>query len=157
VVERLNLIVEDGVKELLVELAGGERKIGAYISSLVLDTYELSRQPSNSVQRNEVARVLDELRRRVISLQKVIEEDIVTLQGVSILKLHEAMANVLTEFGPMHARDIAAEVNKRALYSKRDGSKVESSQISARANKYPELFVRLDDGRLGLVTATVKR
>jgi hypothetical protein len=32
---RLNVTVDDGVSELLIELAGGERKLGAYISKLV--------------------------------------------------------------------------------------------------------------------------
>lgn len=32
---RLNVIVDDDVPELLAELAGGERKLGAYLSKLI--------------------------------------------------------------------------------------------------------------------------
>lgn len=38
--ERLNLLVEDGVKAALAELAGSERKMGKYISDLVLSMKE---------------------------------------------------------------------------------------------------------------------
>jgi len=33
--KRININVDPGIKELLIELAGGERKIGDYVSKLV--------------------------------------------------------------------------------------------------------------------------
>ena len=38
--ERLNLMVDDGVKAALSEMAGSERKMGSYISTLVLSMQE---------------------------------------------------------------------------------------------------------------------
>lgn len=38
--ERLTVALEDGTKELLVQLAGGERKVGAYLSALIRDVHE---------------------------------------------------------------------------------------------------------------------
>lgn len=38
--ERVNLIIEDGTREKLIELAGGERKLGEYISSLVSEEWQ---------------------------------------------------------------------------------------------------------------------
>lgn len=38
--ERLNLIVEDGISDLLTELAGGERKRGQYVTNLVKAIHE---------------------------------------------------------------------------------------------------------------------
>ena len=48
------------------------------------------------------------------------------------------MAEVLKERGnvPTTARDLADEINRRRLYTKRDGSRVELNQIHARANNY---------------------
>lgn len=37
---RINLTVEDGIPELLEELAGGRNKMGQYISDLVRATHE---------------------------------------------------------------------------------------------------------------------
>jgi len=39
--ERVNLVVDDGVGEMLAELAGGERKRGRYISDLIRAAYEV--------------------------------------------------------------------------------------------------------------------
>jgi len=58
------------------------------------------------------------------------------------LTLHDALAMILREHGdaPMTARELAAAVNVRGLYRKRDGSPVEVNQIHARTNNYDELF-----------------
>jgi hypothetical protein len=42
--ERLNLAVGDGVGDMLTQLAGGERKRGEYLSSLVRGLYETRAQ-----------------------------------------------------------------------------------------------------------------
>lgn len=60
-------------------------------------------------------------------------------------KLHEAMEEVLRENNCGTAFEIAEEINRRGLYTQRDGGLVPPSQISARANKYPHLFVRAGD------------
>ena len=61
------------------------------------------------------------------------------------LTLHEAMAQVLREQGngPLSAREIADEINQRQLYTKRDGSVVEVSQIHARAKNYATQFAKV--------------
>src|SRR4051794_29888144 len=58
------------------------------------------------------------------------------------LTLHEAIAQLLRERGNewTSAREIADEVNRRALYYKRDGSPVELNQIHARTKNYTHLF-----------------
>jgi hypothetical protein len=61
------------------------------------------------------------------------------------LALHEAMQEVLAEKDCRSATEIASEINKRGLYFQRDGGQVPASQISARANNYPNLFVRAKD------------
>lgn len=61
------------------------------------------------------------------------------------LTLHEAMARVLREHGngPLSAREIADAINQRQLYTKRDGSIVEVSQIHARAKNYATQFAKV--------------
>jgi HB1, ASXL, restriction endonuclease HTH domain len=58
------------------------------------------------------------------------------------MTLHEAMAVVLREQSDrqMTVRELAAEVNRRELYRKRDGSLLEASQVHARAKNYSRLF-----------------
>jgi hypothetical protein len=59
-----------------------------------------------------------------------------------VLTLHEAMARVLADQGSLPASEIAAVINRLKLYTRADGCPVPGSQISARARKYPDLFVR---------------
>jgi hypothetical protein len=58
------------------------------------------------------------------------------------MTLHEALALVLRENANrwMRAGDLAAEVSRRGLYRKRDGSRLEVNQVHARTNNYPDLF-----------------
>ena len=73
------------------------------------------------------------------------------------LTLNEAIKRVITATGrPMCANEIAAQVNAQALYRRRDGRPVESSQICARVNKYPKLFSR-QNGRIGLISQERKQ
>jgi hypothetical protein len=59
------------------------------------------------------------------------------------LLLHDAMVEVLSVDGrPMGAGEIAREVNRRGLYIRADGQPVPPNQISARANKYRDLFLK---------------
>jgi hypothetical protein len=67
------------------------------------------------------------------------------------LTLHEALVQILREHGNqwMTARDLTDEVNRRGLYTKRDGSAVEVNQIHARTKNYEDLFEK-DGGRIRL-------
>jgi hypothetical protein len=56
--------------------------------------------------------------------------------------LHEAMKEVLADHDRRSASEIASEINRLGLYARGDGRPVPASQISARANKYRNLFVR---------------
>ena len=67
------------------------------------------------------------------------------------MTLHDAIAMVLSEHNtPLHPDDIAAEVNRRNLYTRRDGLPVKKNQIQARVSNHPELFMR-ENGLIGLV------
>jgi hypothetical protein len=61
---------------------------------------------------------------------------------------HEAIVEVLRRGGnrPMHADDIAAEVNRLALYRRKDGQPVPRRQVVARMLKYEHLFERTAPG-----------
>jgi hypothetical protein len=48
--ERLNLAVDDGVGELLTQLAGGERKRGQYLSDLVRGLSQTKGAPGADLQ-----------------------------------------------------------------------------------------------------------
>lgn len=66
------------------------------------------------------------------------------------MTLHEAIIVILREHGsPMTTREIAQELNKRELYSKKDGSKISDYQVHGRTKNYPSLFFR-DGSRVGL-------
>ena len=67
--------------------------------------------------------------------------------------LHEALRTILLENGNAWTTvdELAAAVNARGLYSKRDGSPVQPSQIHARASSYPTLFEK-DGPKVRLVT-----
>ncbi len=65
--------------------------------------------------------------------------------------LHDAIVEVLSRAGePMRAGEIAKEINNRKLYARADGNPVPPNQISARANKYRDLFLKRGR-RIGLV------
>jgi type I restriction enzyme M protein len=66
------------------------------------------------------------------------------------MTLQDAIEKVIKEFRkPMKASEIALEINHRNLYVKADKTKVTGSQISARVNKYPELF-KIDEQGISL-------
>jgi len=59
--------------------------------------------------------------------------------------LHEAIGHVLRDKkNSMTTQELADGINSRKLYIKKDGSKLERNQISARVSNHPELFVRVD-------------
>ena len=77
-----------------------------------------------------------------------------TLRGAQLLEqlcAHEAMRLVLDEAGTaLFSREIAREINARGLYRMQDGRPIHTSQVSARASNYPQIFLRLPDRRIGL-------
>ncbi len=58
------------------------------------------------------------------------------------LTLHAAISRVLSEEDNrwMSARELTDIINARALYRKKDGSKIELSQVHARTKNYANLF-----------------
>lgn len=54
--------------------------------------------------------------------------------------LHNAIIDVLDTYGPLNAKQIANIINVYHLYEKKDKSEVQPRQITARVNKYPDLF-----------------
>jgi hypothetical protein len=67
------------------------------------------------------------------------------------MTLHEAIIIILQEKGgEMSTSDIARELNKRNLYSKKDGSEITDFQIHGRTKNYPKLFTR-NGSKVGLV------
>lgn len=67
------------------------------------------------------------------------------------MTLHEAIEIILQETGrPMSTREIADVVNKRNLYTRRDGLPISASQIAARVGNYENLFIK-EQGKIKLV------
>ncbi|MBI9036431.1 MAG: hypothetical protein JEZ03_18390 [Bacteroidales bacterium] len=59
------------------------------------------------------------------------------------MTLHEAIKIILEEKGTeMTTIQIADELNKRKLYSKKDNSLVTDYQIHGRTKNYPQIFIR---------------
>jgi hypothetical protein len=60
------------------------------------------------------------------------------------LSAHGAMAEVLRAAPQYKMRpvDLAAEINRRGLYTMRDGRPIETQQIHARVGNYPDMFER---------------
>ena len=54
--ERVNMVLEPGTREKLLELAGGERKLGEYVSALVREDYE-----RRTLSLSDLAERIDEL------------------------------------------------------------------------------------------------
>ncbi len=66
------------------------------------------------------------------------------------MTLHEAIEKVIKEYGPMQASEISDAVYRERLYMKQDGGKAQPGQIRSRVKNYPDKFVKLPDGRIGL-------
>lgn len=66
------------------------------------------------------------------------------LDRLNNITLHEAIKIVINEYGPMTTREIADKINLQGLYIREDHNLVPPNQISARINKYSNIFYRLD-------------
>lgn len=63
------------------------------------------------------------------------------LPPINTMKLHEAITEVIRRAGhPLTYTEIANAINAGRLYSRKDGTPVPASQISARVKNYPHLF-----------------
>ena len=59
-----------------------------------------------------------------------------------MMTLHEAIQKVLIEQArPMTSREIADVINAKKYYSRGDGKPLPTGQITARVNKYQNLFI----------------
>jgi HB1, ASXL, restriction endonuclease HTH domain len=85
-----------------------------------------------------------ELERLIARARAVLNDDapVAASAQPERLTLHEAMEQVLDEHENrwMTVHELADEINERGLYEKRDRSRIEPSQIHARANKYDSRF-----------------
>lgn len=103
--ERLTIAVEDGTRALLVELAGGERKIGAFVSRLARDLHAGRLLSAEQVEKERKAieayideRVTQELRSdegmtRLREETERLQESNRKADALR-LQLHEALENV---------------------------------------------------------------
>ena len=99
----------------------------------------------------DAERELERLEEREMELRTLIQRaraalGLATTVGVTArrLTLHEAIRLVLQEHGDgwMSVRDLAAEVNARDLYRRKDGAPVEANQVHARTKNYSKMFVK---------------
>lgn len=61
------------------------------------------------------------------------------------MTLHRAMQEVLAQHPDgLSAPDLAAEINRRRLYLRRDGGPVDVPQVHARTQAYEDVFTRRD-------------
>jgi hypothetical protein len=67
--------------------------------------------------------------------------------------LHKAMRIILLERELYTAttQDLSAEIERRGLYTRKDGNAARAKQINARVRKYPGLFEFSEPGRVRLI------
>ncbi|MGK2877858.1 MAG: hypothetical protein ACSLFF_04705 [Solirubrobacterales bacterium] len=111
--------------------------------------------------KDSIATILESAERELESLEARRRELQTTITGARMmlgsddasgserLTLHAAIEKVIRESDEewLTVREIANEINERALYSKRDGSAVETNQIHARVKNYAGIFRRNDEDR----------
>jgi hypothetical protein len=68
--------------------------------------------------------------------------------------LHEAIRIVLSdrESHTATTREISEEIERRRLYSRKDGNSARATQINARVRQYPELFKFVEPGLVQLLS-----
>jgi len=69
------------------------------------------------------------------------------------IALHEAIRIVLLgrEFHTATTKEISAEIQKRGLYTRKDGDAANARQINARVKRYPAMFAFAGPGRVRLL------
>jgi hypothetical protein len=93
-------------------------------------------------RRGEIARIEGRLAAQEWLLELLGEQS--PMPAARYLSAHAAMAEVLRT-APQHQMrpvDLAAEINRRGLYTMRDGRPIETQQIHARVGNYPDMFER---------------
>jgi len=96
-----------------------------------------------------------EIRRMADRFVKVIEDKYPNISAVPVAQngfidpsllgpdLHEVIVDILKEAGsPLTVAEITVRVNEQGKYKRYDGQSVDTSQVNARINKYPSLFVK---------------
>lgn len=76
------------------------------------------------------------------------------------MTLHEAIRDILINYGPLTVKEIAGKIYETGIYRRRDLEYVNPVQISARIHKYPELFKIEETGTVVLkqyALASLKR
>jgi HTH-type transcriptional regulator/antitoxin HigA len=70
------------------------------------------------------------------------------------ITLHEAIRIVLLgrESHTATTKEISSEIQKRGLYTRKDGDAANARQINARVKRYPALFAIVGPGRVRLLT-----
>lgn len=71
------------------------------------------------------------------------------------MTLHEAIRDVLLNFGSLTTAEIANKINWHRAYKRRDGKPVSGTQINARVSKYPELFLVTKDNYVELKNSSL--
>lgn len=138
------------------------RKSGAVVTGAKKDVQSLLTESKASIET-----ILESAERELESLEIRRQELQATIRGARMmlgsddgsesqrLTLHDAIRKVIQESDKdwMTVREIANEINERELYSKRDGSAVETNQIHARVKSYEKIFKRDKKNRslVGLV------
>jgi hypothetical protein len=119
------------------------------MSQILLDALEGNRSAIESglqQAERELAEVIqrkDELEALIARARAALgETELTAASHAERRTLHEAIVQVLREHDNrwMTVRELADEINRRALYEKRDRSPVEPNQIHARAKNYSALF-----------------
>lgn len=78
------------------------------------------------------------------------------INKTTVKTLHEAIEHLIKKNNrPMTASEIALELNRTRLYTKRDGSDIKSSQIDARVGNYKKLF-SIEGSQIGLKEGELK-
>lgn len=69
--------------------------------------------------------------------------DTYDIQNQDTMNLQDAILETLKSNGkPMTCQEIADSLNSSKLYEREDGEDIPASQVSARVNNYPLLFIK---------------
>lgn len=129
-------------KEVEEQLEG---KSMGEIAQLWQNSKILSVDPMQTVQVRRLAdrfvKVIEEKYPMISTVQPI--PDIAVQPFFTGPDLHEVIVEVLKAAGtPLTVSEITVKVNELGTYKRYDGQPVDTSQVNARINKYPSLFVK---------------
>lgn len=127
--ERLTVALEDGTKELLVQLAGGERKVGAYLSALIRQMSARELVPATELDAleqkfNETDRRIDSIESRLMEARPLAE---------ALLWMADQMPNAIRRYEAMSDEQKASLKHASELLP-------EPPSLTALQGKFPELW-----------------